>query len=101
MASNAQQRTHQDLKNVGLRAQATAAGLVQLCKELQNAGVLEPAAVARIQDAVANEIALAAPRHLNTAQFRQDLSARLSAIFSGDQPLGNADALAFASEQAN
>lgn len=35
-----QRRLHFDLVNVGLRAQATAAGFVRLCIELRDANVL-------------------------------------------------------------
>ncbi len=35
-----QRRLHFDLINVGLRAQATAAGLVRLCIELRDADIL-------------------------------------------------------------
>lgn len=81
---------HFDLVNVGLRAQATAAGLVQLCRELQSAGVLSQTAVDRIKDAITNEIGHAAPRHLRGPQYRSDARARLDRIFAGDQQLGEA-----------
>ena len=89
---------HYELKNVGLRAQATAAGLVQLCRELQNAGVLTEAAVARIKDSIAGEIALTAPRSIPRETFRQDVCNRLDALFSGEQTLGTGEGLAFQSD---
>jgi len=92
-----QKKLHYDLKNVGLRAQATAAGLVQLCKELKSAGVLTDDAVHRIKESIADEIALTAPRPLLRAEFRQEICSRLDSIFSGEQKLGDAEALAFTS----
>ncbi|MGO4167988.1 hypothetical protein [Novosphingobium sp. YAF33] len=94
-----QKRLHQDLKNVGLRAQATAAGLVQLCKELQAVGVLGDAAVSRVKEAIANEIALTAPRPILREDFRRDVCARLDAIFSGAEKLGPAEEMPFAQQQ--
>lgn len=90
-----QKKLHQDLKNVGLRAQATAAGLVQLCKELQAAGVINDAAVGRIKEAIADEISLTAPRPLLRADFRRDVCERLNAIFSGAEKLGPAEDMPF------
>lgn len=92
---------HYDLKNVGLRAHATAAGLVQLCKELKAAGVLEDDAVSRIKDAIADEIALTAPRPIRRAEFRQDICERLNSIFSGEAKLGPAENLAFATDHTD
>lgn len=88
-----QKKLHYDLVNVGLRAIATSAGLVQLCKELQSAGVLDDAAVGRIKHIVADEIALSAPRPLLRSDFRRDICARLDAIFSGEQKFGAAESL--------
>jgi hypothetical protein len=92
---NEQRKLHQDLKNVGLRAQATAAGLVQLCKELQSAGVLGDDAVGRIKEAIADEIALTAPRPMLRADFRKDVCERLNAIFAGTKKLGPLDEMPF------
>ena len=94
-----QRKLHYDLKNVGLRAQATAAGLVQLCKELQSAGVLEEAAVSRIKEAIADEIALTAPRAILRQEYRRDVCARLNSIFAGEQKLGEAEGFAFEDEE--
>lgn len=95
-----QKRLHLDLKNVGLRAQATAAGLVQLCKELQAAGVLSDDAVGRIKESIADEIALTAPRPMLRADFRKEVCERLNAIFSGAEKLGPAEAIPFAQADA-
>lgn len=82
-------KSHYELTNVGLRAQATAAGLVQLCKELRVAGVLGEEAIDRIKAAVANEIAICAPRTANLARVRKDAQERLDRIFAGDEELGD------------
>lgn len=94
------QKLHYDLKSVGLRAQATAAGLVQLCKELNNIGVLDDLAVARIKGAIADEIALTAPRAILRAQFRQEICHRLDSIFAGEQALGEGEGLVFQANEA-
>lgn len=91
-------RIHDDLKNVGLRAQATAAGLVQLCRELTAAGVLDQAAVDRVKHAIADEIALTAPRPIPRASFREEVCERLDALFAGDQKVGPAERLSFATQ---
>lgn len=95
-----QKRLHLDLKNVGLRAQATAAGLVQLCKELEAVGVLSGEAVWRVKEAIADEIALTAPRPMVRADFRKDVCERLDRIFSGAEKLGPAANISFAQEEA-
>jgi hypothetical protein len=91
-------KLHFDLTNVGLRAQATAAGLVQLCKELQGAGVLDDAALHRIKGAIADDIVVTAPRSARKDDYRMQVCERLDLIFSGEQKLGKAENLTFASE---
>jgi hypothetical protein len=82
-------RLNFDLTNVGLRAQATAAGFVQLCKELRAVGVIDDYAVSRIKDVVADNITLNCPRKVNRADYRQEVSQRLEAIFEGQQRVGD------------
>ncbi|WP_242136897.1 MULTISPECIES: hypothetical protein [unclassified Sphingomonas] len=90
-----QKRMHYDLSNVGLRAQATAVGLVQLCIELKQAGLLESQAIERIKSAIGDEIIGSAPRAVCNAAHKQDVRSRLDRLFAGDQAVGSADALAF------
>lgn len=72
---------HRTLEFIGLRAQATTVGLIQLCAELVTAGVLKDEAIARIKDAIFREIAVTHPRGYNRAEFERTLRARLDAIF--------------------
>lgn len=57
-----QKKLHFDVTNVGLRAQATAVGLVQLCLELRRTNILDEAAIERIKDTIADEVSVTAPR---------------------------------------
>jgi len=94
-----QKRLHWELTNVELRAQATAVGLVQLCIELRRANVIEQAALERIKDAIADEVAVAAPRVTASRNYRHDVRSRLDRLFAGDQEVGSAEALAFGAPQ--
>ena len=71
-----QKRLHFDVTNVGLRAQATAVGLVQLCIELHNANILSDLALQRIKDAIADEVSIAAPRRTAIQNFRREIRER-------------------------
>lgn len=93
-----QKRLHFDVTNVGLRAQATAVGFVQLCIELREANVLTDQALQRIKDAIADEVSIAAPRRTAIQNFRREISQRLDRLFGGQQPVGPAEALAFGSD---
>ncbi len=90
---NEHKKLHYALDHVGLRAQATAAGLVQLCKELQNANILSEEAVSRIKSSIANEICVGQHRTVSTSQYRADICQRLDQIFSGSAPIGPASSL--------
>jgi hypothetical protein len=90
-----QKKLHFDLTNVGLRAQATAVGLVQLCIELQRSELLEAAAIERIKNAIADDVSLTAPRGVETHEYRSDIKNRLDKLFAGEQEVGSAEALAF------
>ncbi|WP_277969187.1 hypothetical protein [Sphingomonas echinoides] len=89
-----QKKLHFDLTNVGLRAQATAVGLVQLCHELKRANVLDDTALDRIKDAIADEVSVTAPRSLAAKGYRGEIRGRLDRLFDGEQHVGPADALA-------
>lgn len=89
--SSEQGRMHHELTAVGLRAQATAAGLVQLCRELNAVGILDDKALDRIKGVIADEISLTGPRSFTQAQYRQGVCERLDAIFAGRESLGSAE----------
>ncbi|MCI4590549.1 hypothetical protein MOK15_10620 [Sphingobium sp. BYY-5] len=95
MGLDKQKKLHFDLTNVGMRAQATAVGLLQLCLELRNAGILDDTAIERIKGAIACDIEVSAPRSVASAAYRQDIKARLDQLFAGEAKIGSADALAF------
>ena len=82
-----------DLTNVGLRAQATAAGFVQLCNELRRVGAIDDAAIGRIKDVVADNITLNCPRNAKRADYRQEVASRLDAIFEGERKVGDINEL--------
>lgn len=72
---------HETLEFIGLRAQATTVGLLQLCAELVTAGVLDNGAIQRIKDAICLEIVVSHPRARDRAEFERTLRQRLDAIF--------------------
>ncbi len=90
-----QKKMHYELTNVGLRAQATAVGLVQLCLELRRANVIDEPAVQRIKDAIGDQVSLTAPRPLAGPGYRDEIRTRLDRLFAGEQEVGSAEALAF------
>jgi hypothetical protein len=90
-----QKKLHFELTNVGLRAQATAVGLVQLCFELRRADVLDAAAIERIKDAIADQVPVIGTRRVASQAYREDIRARLDRLFAGEQEIGRADALSF------
>ncbi|MFI4965978.1 MAG: hypothetical protein ACHP9T_11500 [Caulobacterales bacterium] len=81
-------RLHETIGFVGLRAQATAVGLLQLSAELVRAGVLDDAAVTRIKDAIAKDISLSRPRSAPREDYERSLRERLDGLFGGKQPVG-------------
>lgn len=88
-------KLHYDLSNVGLRAQATAVGMVQLCIELHRSNVLDELATERIKNAIADEVSLNAPPSIGLEEYRQDIKGRLDRLFAGEQDVGSAEALSF------
>jgi hypothetical protein len=72
---------HRTLDFIGLRAQATTVGLIQLCAELVRAGLLGDEAIGRIKDSIHRELAVSRPRGRDRAEFEQTLKDRLDAIF--------------------
>ena len=82
MAEREDRRIHDLLDFVGVRAHVTATAVLQICGELRRAGVFDDAALDRIKDAMAKEIALAR----NRGVFRDEVAharARLDELFAG------------------
>lgn len=71
---------HQALAMLGVRDTGTTIGLLQLCSELQHAGVLDAAAVERIKDAIVSDISLSCPRSRERAAFALDIRHRLDGL---------------------
>ena len=72
---------HQTLEFIGLRAQATTVGLIQLCAELVRARILDDDAIQRIKDSILRELTVSRPRGQNRGEFEEMLRQRLNAIF--------------------
>jgi hypothetical protein len=84
MANPDAQKLHTALGLAGFRALATAAGLLQLTRELQSAGVLDAPAVERIREAMLHELLANVARPLaGKASYEEQLRNRLKALFSG------------------
>lgn len=83
-------RLHTCLDYIGLRAQATSVGLLQLCAELVAVGVLDDKAVERIKNAIASDITVSRKAKYGQAEFDMLLRQRLDSIFpsSGDPRIG-------------
>lgn len=81
-------RLHTSLEFIGMRAQAVATGLVQMCIELKRANVLDDAAIGRIKDSIAEEIAERAPRSVAKQVYLKNIRERLDRIFEGAEPVG-------------
>jgi hypothetical protein len=81
-------KTHNDLNIVGFRALATAAGFLQLTRELLAAGLIKQDAVKRIQEAMIGELLVNVPRSLGgRTDYEKKLRDRLGALFSGTETL--------------
>jgi hypothetical protein len=72
---------HRTLDFIGLRAQATTVGLIQLCAELVKVGVLDDDALGRIKGAIHRELTVSQARGYNRPEFEETLRQRLDAVF--------------------
>lgn len=72
---------HQNLEFIGLRAQATTVGLIQLCEELVRCRILDDGAIERIKDSIYRELTVSQPRGRNRVEYEDTLRQRLNAIF--------------------
>jgi len=82
MAEREDRRIHDLLDFVGVRAHVTATAVLQICAELRRAGVFDDAALDRIKDAMAKEIALARNRGVFTDEYAHARK-RLDELFAG------------------
>ncbi|WNO54350.1 hypothetical protein [Stakelama saccharophila] len=82
-------KLHGSLEFIGMRTQATAAGLVQLCRELLDVGILDTDAVHRIRDAIVSDIALSCPRSMSREEYEAMVRERLDNVLA---PRGVQDA---------
>ncbi|KKC24552.1 hypothetical protein [Sphingomonas sp. SRS2] len=73
---------------LGLRAQVTAVGFVQLAVELKQAGILDEAALGRIKDAICGDLMLSRPAAVNREEYERSIRRRLDALFQGREPVG-------------
>jgi hypothetical protein len=88
MEESEEGRVHEAIGFVGLRAHATAVGLLQLSAELVRAGVIDEAAITRIKEAIARDIALSRPRSASKAEYEATVRRRLDALFAGRENVG-------------
>lgn len=73
---------HRTLDFIGLRAHATAVGLIQLCEELLDAGVLDADGLDRIKDAICSELVVSKrARVAEQYGFKDTLRSRINAVF--------------------
>jgi hypothetical protein len=73
---------------LGIRAQATAVGMIQIAIELRRAKLLDEAAMERIKGAILGDIMLARPPSVDPADYERSLRRRLDALFAGDESFG-------------
>lgn len=85
-------RLHDEIGFVGLRAQATAVGLLQLSIELRRIGVLDDEAIERVKNAIADDLMLSRPSHMTRAEHEASVRQRLDRLFSGSEALSGAKA---------
>lgn len=71
---------HDTVGFIGLRAQATAVGLLQLTTELVRAGVLDEGAIGRIKEAILADLSLSRPRSRARIEYEAMLRTRLDAL---------------------
>jgi hypothetical protein len=82
-------KLRETLDLLGMRAQATAAGMVQMMIELHRIGMLDDDAVTRIKNAICGDLMLSCPKAMDRREFETSLRRRLDALFAGEIPVGN------------
>ena len=87
MDARAGKEVHDLISFVGLRAHATAVGLLQLSAELVKVGILSEEAISRIKAAIADELELSRPVSLSKEEFDRTTRRRLDRLFAGEEKL--------------
>lgn len=99
MDARAGKAEHDLISFVGLRAHATAVGLLQLSKELVKAGVLTEDAIGRIKSAIADELELSRPSSVSKEEIDRTTRRRLDRLFSGEEKLQAAPSTSMVTER--
>lgn len=73
---------------LGIRAQATAVGMIQIAIELRRGGILDAEAIGRVKDAILGDLMLSRPPSSDHADYERSLRKRLDALLSGQESLG-------------
>ena len=84
MSATEDERRHTEIELAGFRAHAASVGLLQLLKELRDAGVLDESAISRVRDAIIEELALKRPLRADAAEFRARIRVRLDRLLASD-----------------
>lgn len=90
MEKHEAQKAHLDLQLAGFRSLATAAGFLQLTRELKARNVIDGEATERIREAMLSELLENLPRSLvGDAKYEDQLRRRLSSLLnSADRSAG-------------
>lgn len=89
MEASDTRKLRETLDLLGIRAQATAAGMVQIAIELHRAGILDDAAVGRIKNSICGDLMLSCPASLDRSDYEANLRKRLDALFLGQARVGD------------
>ena len=82
------QKVHDALKFIGLRATVTAVGLLRLSAELVKAGVLSDEALGRIKESMVKELSLNRPPNTEKEEYERTMRQRLDRLISGEESIG-------------
>jgi len=88
MDTSETRKLRETINLLGLRAQATVAGMVQLAIELRRVGALDEAAIGRIKDAICGDLMLSCPINVDRREYEASLRRRLDALFAGRETVG-------------
>ena len=86
MTDSDAKRRHDELDFAGFRALATAAGFLQLVRELRAVAVLDETAISRVREAMLQELLENVARpFVGDVDYEQCLRRRLEALFAGSE----------------